>query len=1145
MRCNRCGTELLAGKRFCHACGARAELTCGACGAPLQPEFRFCPDCGASVEPTGGAAAVAVAADDRFARLAKHIPAELASKIRASSAARGERKLVTVVFCDLVGSTAIAELLDPEEYRDLLEQYLELAFREIYRFEGIVNQLAGDGMMALFGAPVAHEDAPQRAIRAALAVRAALDEFNQRQLAKRDVELQARIGIHTGPVVVGTVGNDFKMDYTATGDTTNLAARLESMAAPGVILISEATYRSVRGFFELRPTGPFTVKGKSEPVAAYEVLRESETTTSIAVAAARGLTPLVGRDDELVQLRACFDQAAAHKAQIVGIAGGAGSGKSRLIYEFKRRLPQGTAVFFEARCSELTRLQPYAPIAAMLRPHFRLLPGEPVTEAREKVAAQLRAWSDAGLPLDRSSPYLLRLLSLPTEDLGEEEPEDLKRNIYEAVEHVVMAVARGAPAVVVIEDLHWIDEVSRELIELAVERMRHGPLMLIISHRPEYMPLWRAQVAFTPLDLHRLGDDDTIAIIRAIAGGALPAEVERLINLRTEGNPFFAEEITRVLVDDGVITRGPEGVTVTRPPAEIPIPHTVQEVLEARLDRLGAQAKRVAQVAAVLGRQFHRQQLAQLLAPEGIASDPHLAELERRGIIHRKNVLSGDEYRFGESLTQEVAYEGLLLKERRQLHERVGQMLEEQSDDAVPERAALAALHFARSDNRRKAVEALLRAGNDSERRPSWSVAEDFYRQAWGLAEALLEEGTNGDAALRRLAMEAAKSFGRINRLYGSSVPAGLEGALQRGRELAEELGDVESVGTFLVFNGMYLNSQPARAAEGVRLIEEAFSLAQRSGLELQAINISRALASAYLFDGHFVLAQRISSWAVTELERLGHGAKRSDLYVSARWMRDNIFFHSGELKAAEEGLLQTYAVALEVPNRTIQILSASTLGQLSFVRGQYAKAKQWITRGLEEAHATAHSAAVQSMSGLALAVHVALGEEIALADYLPAIEQGIVAGGNGVFFIRWTVEALLELGAVEVAQSLAQEAHTRATGRLKELLTAAALGAAGTSTQQRWSDADQWLQHALTLAHSMEATWTTATLLADAAQLAQARSDAGAATRYATQALALCRGLGLGHYERKAERVLRQLGEETSASVIGEPQPASSSGNQ
>jgi len=1133
MGCSRCGTELIPGKPFCHACGARVELTCASCGAALQPTFRFCPECGATVAGDGGVQP-ALPADDRLSRLSKHIPAMLAEKIRASQGAiAGERKLVTVLFCDLVGSTAIAEQLDPEEYRDLLDEYLELAFREIYRFEGIVNQLAGDGMMALFGAPIAHEDAPQRAVRAALAIREALERFNREFRSKHGIEVQARIGIHSGPVVVGTVGNDFKMDYTATGDTTNLASRLESLAAPGTILISEATHRLVRGFFEVRTAGPFAVKGKSDSIPAYEVLRTSAALTPIAVAAARGLTPLVGRGGELAQLRACYERLAGHLPQLVAVVGDAGSGKSRLIHEFKRLLAGEPVTIFEAHCSSLTQMQPYAPVASMLRPHFGIEAGQPMSVACERVAETLRDWSDPALPLEQAHPFLCRLLSLSTEVPAALSAEELKRETFEAVAHFVLAQTRKAPVLIIIEDLHWTDDASRELIELAVARMYSAPLMLLVSHRPDYMPLWRAQVAFTQLTLRHLSDEESGEIIRAIAGGSLPAELERLICVHAEGNPFFTEEITRALLEEGSLVRRDGRIEVTRPLEDIRIPETVQELLEARLDRLGAHAKRVTQVAAVLGRQFHRDQLACLLEGEGIDVAGQLEGLERRGVLHRQGSRSEQEFRFGESLTQEVAYEGLLLKERRRLHERVGLLLEELPGEPTPERSALMAFHFSRSDNRAKAIAALLRAGQDAERLPSWRAAGDFYYRAWELAEAALDGEHGGEESLRRSALEAALSFCRITVSYGSNARAGFERVARRGRALAESLGEVDTVAGICAYHGMQLSAQRERFTEGLALVEEGFALAQRAGSEMTAINISRALAFGYLYDGRFDLAQGISDWVVAELEKRGQRERLTDLYLGARWMRDAIYGHSDHFQPALEGLLDTYDLAVQAPNRTMAITAAGTLAQLNFACGRYADAKTWVDRCLEAARAIGHVASIHTASAMALATGVELGETVPLAEYADAIEEGLASGGNTLLSIRWIVDALLALNELALAHRFAQMACERAAGRLKEMLTMAALGAAVSRlAPDRWAEAEHWFQRAMDLAQTLGVRSTLAQTLIGMGELAAARGDQQSGVAHVRRALTICREIGFNHYGARAERWLREHGSEIEGRV-------------
>jgi hypothetical protein len=486
---------------------------------------------------------------------------------------------------------------------------------EVYRFDGIVTQLAGDGLMALFGAPIAHEDAPQRAVWAALAIRDALAHFNRQLEAERGLSLPARIGVHTGPVVVGTIGNDLKMDYTAIGDTTNLASRLESLAQPGTILISEATARLVRGFFRLREVGPLTVKGKSEPVPAFEVLAARDHASPMAVAAERGLTPLVGRGEELAQLEGCYRRLNGEFAQVVAVVGDAGGGKSRLIYEFKEHILRDhePVRFFEGRCAALSQNVPLFPFVAMLRQYFEFEPGELPESAHAKLERRL---GTGAAEVEDAFPLLCRVLSVPAQLPADLPLDALKQETLKAIHTLVSAESRRAPVVMIVEDLHWIDEPSQQLLEMIAVKLMRARVMVLVSHRPEYRPIWRTSAALTQITLRPLLDEEVIQITRALAGGSLPAQLERRILDKAEGSPFFAEEITRSLAEEGYLTRGDNGEThLTRPVEEILIPGSVREVIAARLDRLGAAAKRTAQVAAVLGRQFRHDDLAQLLAP--------------------------------------------------------------------------------------------------------------------------------------------------------------------------------------------------------------------------------------------------------------------------------------------------------------------------------------------------------------------------------------------------------------------------------------------------------------------------------------------------------------------------------------------------
>jgi class 3 adenylate cyclase/tetratricopeptide (TPR) repeat protein/ABC-type lipoprotein export system ATPase subunit len=1144
VQCVNCGSELIAGKKFCHNCGAPAVAPCPNCGAAVDPGFRFCPDCGFrlaaetkdnSVRPEAAIVPQSVApANDRIARLPTLIPAELAQKILDSKGSVvGARKLVTVLFCDLVGSTAIAERLDPEEYRDLLGEYLEVAFREVYKFEGIVNQLAGDGVMALFGAPIAHEDAPQRAVRAALGVRDALRGLNEQLRARRGFELQARFGINTGPVVVGAVGNDLKLDYTAIGDTTNLAARLQSLAEAGTILLSETTYRRVRGFFQLQPAGVFDVKGKSDPVAAYRVLRESEATTPMAIAAARGLTPLVGRDAELAQLHACYQRLAEHLAQVVAVVGEAGSGKSRLIYEFKRQLAAEDVVFLEGRCSSMSHAVPYAPWTSMLRQHFDLSPGDS-GGCPEKLAQELHS---LGKDFEDLLPYLCQMLSFGTDRLADVSADELKRGEFEAMARLIGGLSKRSPVIMLIEDLHWIDEPSREMLELAATRL-HGRIMLIVSHRPDYIPFWRTEAAFTQLRLRALSDNDTTTIIRDVAGAALPLDLEQLIRVKAEGNPFFAEEIVRALIEEGHVVRANEHLQLARPLEQIRIPGTVEEVIAARVDRFGPDAKRVSQVAAVLGRQFRRSHLLRLLAEEPVDVPAALDELERRGVIHRKTVLSGDEYRFGESLTQEVAYEALLLKERRQLHERIGHMLEEEAIDNDPELPALLAHHFALSDNREKAIEALLHAAQRAEHLPSYDIAVRCYRQAWDLAADTMEKngGAAADERSIRAAVAAAVGLCRMVVIYSVPDDGASERAAHRGRELANALGDQANVAALWTYQGMLIiNGSRERFAEGLSLLERGMTVARDAGVPNIVRNMSRGLGWGYMYDGRLDLALQTFTAAFEDVERSEDRERLSDLYFGSRFMRDQALFYSDNLQAALSNASQTYELGVRASNRTVQSGSAAIVALVHLAAGDYAEARRWADRSLEVAEAIGNIAAGRSAAIAALTARLELHEPVVAAGYIDLIEQGFLARGDMAVKSIVAVEALLMAGEVQRAKNYAEVAYAHAGGRLREAICATACGDVMRHLgEDHWEQAADWYAHAISLAASIGSRSTLVAAHLGAGELAAARGDRQGATTHLQQALAGSQATGLTRYRNRAQRPLDDLNSVLKQSARG-----------
>ncbi len=1112
MRCRACGTTLLPGKSFCHACGTRATQTCANCGVEVDPGFRFCPDCG---QP--------MAADTTAAPTPpSNVPDSLAQKIRDAQGMPGERKQVTVLFCDLAGSTAVAAGLDPEIYREVLDQYVALAMHEIYRLEGIVNQLSGDGFMALFGAPVAHEDAPQRAVLAALAIRDALAHFNEQLQRERGVALPARIGLNTGPVVVGTVGNDLKMDYTAIGDTTNLAARLEQLATPGTILISETTARLVRGFARLRQVGPLDVKGKAEPVTAYEVLDGREEANPMSVAAERGLTPFVGRREELAQLDACFRRVSGHYTQVVGLVGAAGSGKSRIIYEFKQHLlEEGEgAYFFEGRCAALNQSIPLAPFVAMLRQYFDLSAADDEASACAKVEARL---GKAMANVDDAYPLLCRVLSVPTALPADLPLERLKREMFDAIAKLVQTESRRGPVVMILEDLHWIDEPSQELLEMAVTRLSRAQVMVLVSHRPEYRPQWRTEAAVTQIHLRPLLDADVLRIARTLGGGALPDELETRILAKAEGSPFFVEEITRSLNEEGFLAADDGTVRLTRPVDEILIPGTVREVIAARLDRLPAAAKRVAQMAAVLGRQFDRQQLVQLLADDQVDVEHELAELRRRGVIHRKSLFSDDEYRFGESLTQEVAYESLLHRQRRQLHGRVAMLLEAGGGDPSLARPALLAHHFARSDDRARAVETLLHAGAEAEQLPSYRTALDLYRQAWEIGEALLGDAPD-DARVQRWVMEASAAFTRVTVLYGSSADPDAERAALRGRELAQALGDKNTAGLLRTMHGMLLTVDPERFAEGVAITEAAVAEARQSDDMVQALSASRAVAWHYLLDGRFDAARATIEWVERGLQERAEMPGAVDMLLATRMMHDGILQASDELDLAFTRATETWDIADRADNHTVRAGISVLLAQLNLQRADYVEARRWAARGLLTAEQIGNFAALQRARAILLASRVALGEPVTLGTLGDLLEEGIARGGNAIVSVQPIIDSFLGLGELSRAERVARIAGERAAGRYRQLLAGAAL--ADVLVRQGasdWAEAERCIDRMLGMAEAIGARAIQAQLLVAAARLALDREMPHDARAALERARVLCLSIGLARFAGSIPMLMAQ----------------------
>ena len=727
MRCPHCQFESPPGMKFCGQCGAKlGSPPCAQCGAENPPGFKFCGECGASLsslEP----APVPDSPPRPAVPIQSYTPPHLVGEVLQSKAAfEGERKQVTVLFCDLVGSTALAHRLGPETMHLLLNRFFELALGEVHRYEGTVNQFLGDGFMALFGAPTAHEDHARRAVLTAVGLQRLLKDHRAELGEPSGVEIQVRMGINTGWVVVGGIGDQLRQDYTAVGDTTNLAARLQQLAEPGAILVSEATSRFLHGAVQLEALEPFRVKGKEDPIRAFQVLGIGTVSAEEAVLSAAMLSPFVGRRREIGILAELRERAAGGEGQVVGIAAEAGAGKSRLLYEFQHKSGGQPAACMAGRCLSYGSGVPYLPLLYMLRNEWKI--GE--ADDPGAVAAKVRAaLAKAGVDPEASLPYLLRLLGVRegTEGLSDLSPQALQERTFRILQQVIRNARQGGLVIVEIEDLHWIDKASEEFLAFLVEGVASARMLLLLTYRSGYRPPWIEKSYATQITLRRLTDEEGQVVLQAASGGAkLSNELVETALRKAEGNPFFLEELTRALVED-------------QSWSEASVPDTIQGVLMARIDRLPEEAKRLLQTASVLGREFPLNLLAAVWERlETLAT--LLSDLKRWEFLYEEPTAEEPLYFFKHALTQESVYQSLLKGRRQALHAAAGRAFEAIYAGRLADVYDSLAYHYSKAGETAKAVSYLSLSAESAARGYAHAEAAQALREALVHAADLSED---------------------------------------------------------------------------------------------------------------------------------------------------------------------------------------------------------------------------------------------------------------------------------------------------------------------------------------------------------------------------------------------------------------------
>jgi class 3 adenylate cyclase/tetratricopeptide (TPR) repeat protein len=762
------------------------------------------------VAPDAGALEAAAVASPHT-HLAAHTPAHLARRILQERASiQGERRVVTVLFADAVGSTAYGERVDAEQVYAVVQRSVAIMMEAVHRYEGAITQFRGDGVMALFGAPLAHEDSARRAVLAALEMQQALAKDAGHVRARYGFDQKFRVGLHTGPVVVGTISDDLVMDYSAVGDTANLAARLEGMAEPGTVFISEATWREVRDYIDCEALGERTVKGKTEAVRVFRAVAPREVQSRIDAAAARGLSPFVGRGAELDQLRALFEEVRRGHGRAILLTGPPGIGKSRLLHELRQTLADD-ARWLEGRCTAIGQTSPYLPVIDVARRALGLAEGDD--------AAQAVARIDALPDFSAAAPYLKLLLRADTDDdpVNRLDPLERQFGILDAIWELFRRQAGERPLVLVGEDLHWVDEQSERVLAHLVRRIGGARILLIVTSRPGYAPALGGDSIAT-LPLAPLADGDSERIARAaLDADVLPPELAQRVLARAEGNPFFLEEVVRSLLEEGVLGHEDGRVVLRRPLDSVRIPVTVQDVILARIDRLPRAAREALQFASVIGREFTAA-LLERISDLGTGLRPTLAELEKLELVYGSKADGEVAYMFNHALTHDVAYSTLLGDRRKALHRAVAAAITDIYADRLDERWGVLAYHHEAGEDWPQALAARLRAGAQASADTANKVALDHYDHAVAAADRI------PGVSLAELAA-ALKGRGSARFVLGDPTRAAVD--FDRLRQEAKRAGDRALEGTALLYAGS-MNIYGGRGGVAEDLFRTALALAGR-----------------------------------------------------------------------------------------------------------------------------------------------------------------------------------------------------------------------------------------------------------------------------------------------------------------------------
>jgi predicted ATPase/class 3 adenylate cyclase len=1037
MICPRCQSENVPSAAFCDQCGVRLESPCPKCGEPNRPTARVCRNCGQSISQTTTSAP---APTGRALAPDTYVPKHLAEKILAArQSLEKERKQVTVLFADIRGSTSLVEGLDPEEAQKIIDPVLHVMMEAVHRYEGTVNQVVGDGIMALFGAPLAHEDHALRACYAALAMQEEMRRYRRRLGQSEESGLHIGVGMNSGEVVVRSIDNDLNIEYSALGLTANLAARMQELAGRGVILMTVSTLRQVEGFVQVKSLGTVQAKGISRPVEAHELLGATSARTRVQAGAVRGLTPLVGRRTEIEVFNKLLEEAGSGNGQLLAMVGEPGMGKSRLVHEFTRHQLRPGWLVLEGASVSYGKATPYLPLVEMLRHYFQLVDGTANESIRDQVVTHI-------LELDHrlkdAIPPILSLFGIPPDEkqtaadehhlsnqlqnlnemikqFNSMDPQQRRRHTLDVVKRLVIRESERQPLLVVFEDLHWVDSETHAFLDSLVDSLPMAQILLLVNYRPGFVHAWNTKSFYTQLRVDPLQPTSAQELLQHLLGPDKDlVPLKELLIERTDGNPFFVEESVRSLVEAGTLIGEKRAYRPSVKIDEVRVPSTVQSVVADRIDRLPIAEKHLLQTAAVIGVIVP---LPLLRAVAGLSEDElqgQLAHLQAAEFLYESKLFPQLEYKFKHALTNEVAYGTLLHERRTALHGLIVTAIENLEPSNLPERIEHLAHHSYHGKLWDKAVSFMKEAGVRAVSQSSYRNAMLRFEQALEALEHL-PQSRDSLAAAVDLRVEIRNALFILGE-FGRGLPY-----LEAAKNAAVALNDHSRLGKIFQLMTAHWNLE-GNTERAIASGREALRHATESEhIDLQ-ISARYFLGAAHHSIGRYKDAADVFLKAITLIgdRKQEHFGTTGSLYVICRAWLARCLAQLGDLTEAIPFADESVKTAVEYGQQYSLGYAYYGAGVLLLIKGDYNEAVDVLECGLrvcETSDLPVHYPLVASCLGTAYA---SVGRSDEALDHLQrAVEHPAWStrlGGQSLRMV-WVADGYLRLGRLDEAEIFVQ----------------------------------------------------------------------------------------------------------------------------